>query len=120
MATGKTKMSNSKTLDTAESQDEAMARLEQLIQAGLCSNCRHASDCATLMRTSVPVIQCEMFECGLSSRPRLSLVKQRAAATDEESSEQEAPLGLCANCDHFKSCKLFKPAGGIWECEEYA
>lgn len=120
MATGKTKMSNAKTLDTAEAHDEAMARLEQLIQAGLCSNCRHASDCATLMRSAVPIIQCEMFECGISSRPRLSLVKQRAAAADEEGSDQDAPLGLCANCDHLKTCKLFKPAGGIWECEEYA
>lgn len=120
MATGKIKMGSAITVDAAVAQDEAIARLEQLIHDGLCANCRHAGDCVALMRASVPVIQCEMFECGLSSKPRLSLVRRRADAAAEEESDQEPLLGLCANCDHLRSCKLAKPAGGVWECEEYA
>lgn len=27
--------------------------------------------------------------------------------------------GLCANCDNLSTCKLIKPGGGIWHCEEY-
>lgn len=120
MATGKSKMKSARTVNVAEVHDEAMNRLERLIQDGLCSNCRHAGDCTTLMKTSVPIIQCEMYECGLSSKPRLSLVKRRAGAAGEEGPDPETLLGLCENCDHLRACKLPKPAGGVWECEEYA
>lgn len=29
------------------------------------------------------------------------------------------PLGLCANCKKRKACKLPKPEGGVWRCDEY-
>jgi hypothetical protein len=120
MATGTSKMKSATALNVDESHDAALARLEQLIHAGLCSNCRHAGDCAALMRASEPITQCEMHECGLSSRPRLSLVRQQTAAAEEKGPDQETLLGLCENCDHVKACRLPKPLSGVWECEEYA
>jgi hypothetical protein len=120
MATGKSKMKSALSVTAEEARDEAAARLERLIEAGLCGNCRHASDCATLMQASAPIIQCEMHECGPSSKPRLSLVKRRPAATGEENVDTDSLLGLCTNCDHVNACLLPKPPGGVWQCEEYA
>lgn len=120
MATAKSTMNSVRKVDVQEARDDAMARLEQLIEAGLCSNCRHQCDCATLMKASAPIIQCEMHECGLSSRPRFTLLKQQVTAAGEEGPDEETLLGLCANCDHTKSCRLPKAPGGVWECEEYA
>ncbi|MCU0559181.1 MAG: hypothetical protein MUD16_03200 [Desulfobacterales bacterium] len=119
MATGKSKSNSVTGFSADQPLAEAMARMERLIHAGLCSNCRHAGDCAALMRAAVPIAQCEMHECGLSARPRLSLVKQRAAA-EPEACDQEPLLGLCENCDHVRACRLPKPLSGVWQCEEYA
>lgn len=31
----------------------------------------------------------------------------------------ELVKGLCGNCDNLSTCKLIKPGGGVWHCEEY-
>lgn len=120
MATVKSKLNQTSTVHRSGVDDEAMARLEQLIEAGLCSNCRHLSDCVMLLKTATPVIQCEMFECGPSLRPRLSLVNPPASGAGAARAEEEGLLGLCTNCDHLNACRLPKPLGGVWQCEEYA
>jgi hypothetical protein len=110
------------TARSAEAEAAALAHLEQLIAAGLCSNCRHLGDCGILPKTAAPILQCEMYECGSSLRPRLSLARPPKPADDEAKGEpaDEELLGLCANCDHLRVCRLPKPPGGVWQCEEYA
>jgi hypothetical protein len=93
-------------------------QMEQLVQASLCSNCRHLGDCAFLSKTSRPIQNCELYECGRSEKPRLLVVKKTGPPVDGPESE-DALLGLCITCDNLKSCKLPKPAGGVWMCEEY-
>ena len=41
---------------------------------------------------------------------------KRPGAEEEKSTEQK---GLCRNCKKEKTCKLPKPEGGVWRCEEY-
>ena len=33
--------------------------------------------------------------------------------------DSEKYKGLCKNCKKRKTCKLPKPEGGVWRCEEY-
>ncbi|MCU0540350.1 MAG: hypothetical protein MUF46_10780 [Desulfobacterales bacterium] len=120
MKTGKVQPDHGKALHWGEAEDAARARLEQLIDAGLCSNCRHMGDCTMLLKNATPVTQCEMHECGPSPRPRLTLVTRPAAGEDAGGPDGEELLGLCANCDHLKNCRLPKPPGGVWQCEEFA
>ena len=98
---------------------ETMARMERLIKASLCANCRHQGDCMFLLRASEPIIECELHECGISSRPRLTVVKPQRPEEENDVSAEEAPLGLCGNCDHLKACRLPKSPSGVWHCEEY-
>ena len=42
--------------------------------------------------------------------------KRRSGAEEEKSAEQK---GLCRNCKKEKTCKLPKPEGGVWRCEDY-
>jgi hypothetical protein len=100
--------------------DEAGAFMEKLLDASLCSNCRNQSDCVFFMKADEPVIACEMYECGFSSKSRLSLVKGKLAAAVDALAEEDYPMGLCANCDNLKVCQMPKPQSGVWNCEEYA
>jgi hypothetical protein len=98
--------------------ERAQRQMEQLVQAGLCANCRHLGDCAFLSKACSPVQNCELYECGPSEKPRLVVVKK--TCTSIEAPENEADLlGLCITCDNLKSCNLSKPASGVWMCEEY-
>jgi hypothetical protein len=119
MATRTYKVNSVGEAKVEESQDEAGALMEKLLDASLCSNCRNQSDCAFLMKASEPIIECEMYECGSSSRPRLSLVKRNVAAAVDELPEEDNLMGLCVNCDNLKVCQLPKPQSGVWNCEEY-
>jgi hypothetical protein len=103
-----------------EAHDEAEALMEKLLDASLCANCRNQSDCVFFMKAGEPIIECEMYECGSSSRPRLSLVRRNVAAAVDELPEEDNLMGLCVNCDNLKVCQLPKPQSGVWNCEEYA
>jgi hypothetical protein len=44
------------------------------------------------------------------------------AARRSEQGEPEEVVhfkGLCMNCDHRFECRLPRPEGGVWHCEEY-
>lgn len=94
-------------------------QMEQLVEASLCSNCRHLGDCTFLSKTSRAIQNCELYECGRSEKPRLVVVKKANSPVGGPESG-DAFLGLCTTCDNFKSCRLPKPAGGVWMCEEYS
>ena len=99
--------------------DESAQRMERLIAASLCTNCKHQSDCVYLLKASSPIIECELHECGLSSKPRLVVVKRQVPADSAEQLTADEPLGLCMNCENFGVCMLPKYEGGVWHCEEY-
>jgi hypothetical protein len=42
--------------------------------------------------------------------------KRKPGAEEESSTEQK---GLCRNCKKETTCKLPKPEGGVWRCEDY-
>jgi hypothetical protein len=102
-----------------EDDDRARMLLEQLIQESLCLNCRHQGDCAFIPKSRVPILECELYECGISDRPRLRVVKKTWASAEVLPESDDAPLGLCVNCENLRSCNLPKPASGVWMCEEY-
>ena len=41
---------------------------------------------------------------------------KRPGAEEENSTPQK---GLCRNCKKEKTCKLPRPEGGVWRCEDY-
>jgi hypothetical protein len=120
MATRTYKVNSVGEAKVEESHNEADALMEKLLDASLCSNCRNQSDCVFFMKADEPVIACEMYECGFSSKSRLSLVKGKLAAAVDALAEEDYPMGLCANCDNLKVCQMPKPQSGVWNCEEYA
>jgi len=101
-----------------DDRERAQRQMEQLVQASLCANCRHLGDCAFLSKACSPVQNCELYECGLSEKPRLVVVKKTCASVEEPKNEADL-LGLCITCENLKSCNLPKPASGDWMCEEY-
>jgi hypothetical protein len=42
--------------------------------------------------------------------------RKKPGAEEENSAEQK---GLCRNCKKEKTCKLPRPEGGVWRCEDY-
>lgn len=98
---------------------EARERMERLIFASLCANCIHQQDCAYLAGTASPIQHCEMYVCGPSARPRLSLVQRGDGDAAYEVHEAAPSLGLCVNCENRGTCTLPKPLGGVWHCEEF-
>ena len=103
-----------------EDHDETTQRMERLIKASLCANCKHQGDCMFLLKASSPIIECELHECGLSSRPRLTVVKQQVRSDTKEEFAEDNLLGLCGNCDNLRECMLPKHPSGVWHCEEYS
>ena len=99
--------------------DESAQRMQRLIAASLCANCKHQSDCVYLLKASSPIVECELHECGLSSKPRLVVVKMQTSSDAAQPFAADEPLGLCINCANLQVCMLPKHEGGIWHCEEY-
>ena len=108
------------SLSQMEDQDETAQRMERLFKASLCVNCKHQGDCMFLLKASNPIIECELHECGLASRPRLTVVKQQARSDTKEEFAEDNLLGLCGNCDNLRECMLPKHPSGVWHCEEYS
>ncbi len=89
-----------------------------LINSGVCANCAYQDECGILAETSVPIIQCELYQC-CSLPTRELAVKEPPTPKTEKRSENVHLLGLCANCDNRADCKLPKSSSGVWHCEEY-
>ncbi len=118
MASKKIKATGRASRSLEEDREREQQQMEQLVQASLCANCRHLGDCTFLARASNPVQNCELYECGLSEKPRLMVVKRTGAAVEAPENEDDL-LGLCTTCENLNSCHLPKPASGVWMCEEY-
>jgi hypothetical protein len=91
---------------------------------GLCITCNNAEHCVYRKRRGTDAIYCEMFD---DYTPPPAHGNGRAAApaivsTPESHSivEPEGLKGLCINCANRNTCRLPRPKGGVWHCEEYA
>lgn len=115
------KLQSTRGIDPSVKADEerALNLMEALIQESLCANCKLQGDCVYLQKACAPVQACELYECGLSERPRLRVVKKPGAAVAEPPESDDPLLGLCVNCENLRGCNLPRPAGGVWMCEEY-
>lgn len=102
-----------------EEDNNVCLQTERLIRESLCANCKHQGDCIFLSKTCTPILECELYECGPSEKPRLVVVKKYGASADDHPDSEGALLGLCMNCENQKGCSLPKPASGVWMCEEY-
>jgi hypothetical protein len=60
-----------------EDDDRMRILMEQLIQESLCSNCKHQGDCVFLQKACTSIVECELYECGLSEKPSLRVVKKK-------------------------------------------
>jgi hypothetical protein len=103
----------------AEENLDSGRQQEQLLEKSVCSNCRCQGDCAFLARACAPILECELHESGLSKRPRFTVVKKAGAAVVAPAEVDDAPAGLCTDCENLRGCRLPRPAGGVWMCEEY-
>ncbi len=89
-------------------------------KAGICQTCRHASYCSLANGSPGERVECEEFEVAgsgfrsVAPPPRPAPRRSRDAAAAEPD-----VLGLCQNCRMRASCRLPRPEGGIWFCEEY-
>ena len=86
-------------------------------ESSLCQSCRHASGCTLHQASGEPIMECEEFElpwaaAGREGQPVRSPIDRSPAADPEL-------LGLCQNCRVRPGCRLPRPEGGIWFCEEY-
>ena len=91
---------------------------------GLCMTCNNASLCVYRSRRGYDAVYCELYDGYADATVKgnghgdedsvLAYAKARSGAPS--SGEYR---GLCQNCIHCDTCKLAKPEGGIWHCEEY-
>ncbi len=86
----------------------------------LCHTCAHVNRCAFLGNRDEGALRCEEFTAtdGANSegkRPNPPAQAEGLAVSAEDSKL----MGLCGNCLVRATCRLPKPVGGIWHCEEY-
>jgi len=83
----------------------------------LCSTCDHSKTCGGRSTAQHPILFCENFEAFVVASP----VAKAAAVSRRKSRRQVAGncKGLCMNCENLQTCKMPRPEGGVWHCEEY-
>lgn len=104
---------------------------------GLCSTCNNIADCGYRRARGFDALFCETFDNytapsirTVESSSRFQADKKpkndqtgkpvhspQPNAKDEDSSDNFK--GLCINCEHREDCRLPRPDGGVWHCEEY-
>jgi len=83
-------------------------------EAGLCLTCIRRTHCGYAAAPRGNVWHCEEFEVGAQARTVHEL-----PAPEEADLVRAREMGLCFNCANLPTCRLPKPEGGIWHCEEY-
>lgn len=83
---------------------------------GLCATCNNAESCIYRKRRGTDAIYCEMFDGYAPPNGRGVAPVVMVTPDTAESGEFK---GLCVNCAHRDTCKLPRPKGGVWHCEEY-
>ncbi len=96
---------------------EEFAMSSSYIFVGLCATCNNAADCVYRKRRGADAIYCEMFDG--YARPNGNGKRVATIVTTLEIAKSTEFKGLCVNCEDRDTCKLPRPEGGVWHCEEY-
>ena len=103
-----------------DAQMEGFTMSTTKLLVGLCVTCNNAAHCVYRKRRGTDAIYCETFD-GYAP-PNGNGGKDVAAVIvmTPDTAESTEFKGLCVNCAHRDDCKLPRPEGGVWHCEEYA
>ncbi len=85
----------------------------------ICHSCRHVRGCTLHRHGQAPVLECEEFEMPRASDNSGPHPAQSPLQGQSVSGAEAVLLGLCQNCRARVLCRLPRPEGGIWFCEEY-
>ncbi len=86
---------------------------------GLCVTCNNADHCVYRKRRGTDAIYCETFDGYAPANGHGGKTALAAVVMTPDTAESEEFKGLCVNCLHRDACKLPRPEGGVWHCEEY-
>lgn len=86
---------------------------------GLCATCNNAESCVYRKRRGTDAIYCETFDGYAPPNGVRAKGVPPVTVTTPETAESGEFKGLCVNCAHRDTCKLPRPKGGVWHCEEY-
>ncbi|MFH1229883.1 MAG: hypothetical protein V1709_00135 [Planctomycetota bacterium] len=91
---------------------------------GICMTCENDSSCTYSRNYEKPVFHCEEFNGGKNEQTKntnKNIVSKGYSQPKSSLNDKDADKydGLCENCENRKSCKLIKPEGGVWHCQEY-
>jgi hypothetical protein len=95
-----------------------VGNIEKDVINDLCITCNHYQICSTRRDRGRPIWFCEEFDDYLPVK-EMELETDYKASFKKVKKEAQQFKGLCVNCENRKTCKLLKPNGGIWHCEEY-
>jgi hypothetical protein len=87
---------------------------------GLCLNCMYPPNCGHLRENSPAVVHCE--EHATTGLPAVVPGKATALTgmpTHDAVTASNGLKGLCTNCALSATCRMAKPKGGVWHCNEY-
>ncbi len=90
----------------------------------ICTTCNNAKICLSHGNKIRPVWFCEQFDDFVPINKDKTLEANSPILKSDIKSIKSAKnskefKGLCVNCECRFECKLGKPNGGIWHCEEY-
>lgn len=90
----------------------------------ICTTCNNAEICLAQGNKIRPVWFCEQFDDFVPMDKSKNLEAKRPIPKSDIKSSKSAKnsrefKGLCVNCECRFDCKLCKPNGGVWHCEEY-
>jgi len=97
---------------------KAAADIEKDVINDICTTCNHYQICSNRRDRKRPIWFCEEFDDYVPVK-EIKLETDYKASFKKVNKETQQFKGLCSNCENRKTCKLQKPNGGIWHCEEY-
>ena len=95
----------------------AVADVEKDVINDLCTTCNHYEICSKRGDRRRPIWFCEEFDNYVPVK-ELKLGTDSKVSFEPVEKETQQFKGLCVNCENRKDCKLHRPNGGIWHCEE--
>ena len=99
--------------------------MQQSVFHGLCSTCKGRDTCTYPRPTDRAVLFCAEHD-GYEEAPLLSIfasissvAPKKRTPTVRTKAKPSRRQGLCALCENRETCTFPKPAGGVWQCEEF-
>ncbi|MFZ7127401.1 MAG: hypothetical protein ACOWWM_14695 [Desulfobacterales bacterium] len=86
---------------------------------GLCINCDYQAGCGYNRPPSLAVVHCEEHSTAASPEVHNRPARSVDSADDKETVIDPEDKGLCVNCTNRSTCKIARPIGGVWYCNEY-